>query len=260
MQSDAEIVDDQLQEITSWYKKYTEEKMPLEYIVGKVTFLGNDFVVNKHTLIPRPETEYMIEAINEFVQTSDVILLDVGTGCGVLGLSVLLHNPGKFSWAILSDFSPDALEVARENYGLLKDRIMHVALGSVAFVHSSLLAYLQEPNYASVIAGKDVVLVANLPYIPDAMFDANVDETVKKWEPRMAFVGWDDGLDLYREMFAQSFAVQGSPMRAQSLVMFLEMMTRQIDILRAEFGDRMLFEEVKTFHFNIRIVKASLLG
>lgn len=61
-------------------------------------------------------------------------------------------------------------------------------------------------------------------------------------------------------MFAQSFAVQGSPMRAQSLVMFLEMMTRQIDILRAEFGDRMLFEEVKTFHFNIRIVKASLLG
>lgn len=66
---------------------------------------------------------------------------------------------------------------------------MHVALGSVAFVHSSLLAYLQEPNYASVIAGKDVVLVANLPYIPDAMFDANVDETVKKWEPRMAFVG-----------------------------------------------------------------------
>ncbi len=71
--------------------------MPLEYIVGKVTFLGNDFVVNKHTLIPRPETEYMIEAINEFVQTPDVVLLDVGTGCGVLGLSVLLHNPGRFS-------------------------------------------------------------------------------------------------------------------------------------------------------------------
>lgn len=71
--------------------------MPLEYIVGKVTFLGNDFVVNKHTLIPRPETEYMIEAINEFVQTSDLVLLDVGTGCGVLGLSVLLHNLGRFS-------------------------------------------------------------------------------------------------------------------------------------------------------------------
>jgi release factor glutamine methyltransferase len=81
-----------------------DEKMPLEYIVGKVTFLDNDFLVNQHTLIPRPETEYMIEAINEYVKSLelrdpslDLVLLDVGTGCGVLGLSVLLHNPGYFS-------------------------------------------------------------------------------------------------------------------------------------------------------------------
>lgn len=291
MQSDTEILDAHLHDITSWYKKYVDEKMPLEYIVGKVTFLGNDFVVNKHTLIPRPETEYMIEAINEYMkslevraQILDFVLLDVGTGCGVLGLSVLLHNPGTFSWSILSDFSPDALEVAKTNYRLLVESWkLKVESEGIEFVHSSLLDFIDTSwitassltphpkgtsslsltarnDQTNMIAWKDVILVANLPYIPDAMFDANVDETVKKWEPRMAFVGGDDGLDLYREMFEQLFRVQSSEFRAQNIVLFLEMMTWQIDILRAEFGDRMLFEEVKTFHFNIRIVKASLLG
>jgi methylase of polypeptide subunit release factors len=97
-----------------------------------------------------------------------------------------------------------------------------------------------------------------LPYIPDEMFDANVDETVKKWEPRMAFVWGNDGLDLYRIMFTQTFVLQDWDHKAKSLVMFLEMMTRQIEILQTEFGEKMIFEEVKTFHFNIRIVKAFL--
>ena len=70
MQSDLELSENIVQDILLGYKKYIEEKMPLEYIVGKVTFLGNDFVVNEHTLIPRPETEYMIEAINEHAHDS----------------------------------------------------------------------------------------------------------------------------------------------------------------------------------------------
>jgi methylase of polypeptide subunit release factors len=129
---------------------------------------------------------------------------------------------------------------------------------NIDFVHGSLVQYLQTPDYAWQIFGKDVVLVANLPYIPDATFDANVDETVKKWEPRMAFVWGNDGLDLYREMFEQLFRVQSSEFRPQSIVLFLEMMTRQIEILQAEFAEKMRIEEVKTFHFNIRIVKAFL--
>ena len=283
MGADTEITKALLDAIVLGYTKYVEEKMPLEYIVGKVTFLGNDFVVNQHTLIPRPETEYMIAAINEYIQTSqrhnvtmlqrwnsatlEHFLLDIGTGCGVLGLSVLLHNPDAFSWAILSDFSPEALEVARENYGLLEDRIKNWELRNVDFVHSSLLSFFDTSWIAApsarndetnIIAAKDIVLVANLPYIPDAMFDENVDETVKKWEPRMAFVGWDDGLDLYREMFEQLFQLKAESWKPKSLVMFLEMMTWQVDILRQEFGDKMEFVEVKTFHFNIRIVKAIL--
>ncbi len=72
MQSDFVLSENILQDIVVGYNKYIEQKMPLEYIVGKVTFLGNDFVVNEHTLIPRPETEYMIEAINEYVHNSEL--------------------------------------------------------------------------------------------------------------------------------------------------------------------------------------------
>ena len=273
LQSDVQIADTILQQIVSGYTKYVQEKMPLEYIVGKVSFLGYDFVVNEHTLIPRPETEYMIMAVNEYIELkaegwklSDVVLLDVGTGSGVLGLSVLLHNPGVFSHAILSEYSIDALEVAKTNYGLFVAG-WKLQAESIDFVESSLLDFLSEswiPDQVRddkncIIAGKDVVLVANLPYIPDATFDANVDETVKKWEPRMAFVWGDDGLDLYRQMFWQLFQLKAKGRKPKDLVMFLEMMTWQVEILREEFGDRMVFEEVKTFHFNIRIVRSYLL-
>jgi methylase of polypeptide subunit release factors len=100
-------------------------------------------------------------------------------------------------------------------------------------------------------------LVANLPYIPDETFDTNALENVQKREPRLAFVGGNDGLDLYREMFHQikTFQLSSFPF---PLTMFLEMMTRQVEILKAEFGERLIFEEVKTFHFNIRIVKAKI--
>jgi methylase of polypeptide subunit release factors len=98
-------------------------------------------------------------------------------------------------------------------------------------------------------------LVANLPYIPDETFDNNALENVQKREPRLAFVGGEDGLDLYRQMFEQlrTLCLESFSL---NLTMFLEMMTRQVDILKAEFGDWLEFEEVKTFHFNIRIVKA----
>jgi len=268
IQSDTEIADSILQSIVDGYSKYVDQKMPLEYIVGKVTFLGNDFMVSEHTLIPRPETEYMIEAINEYVSVesikykvqSDCLLLDVGTGCGVLGLSVLLHNPAVFGQAILSDFSADALEVAKRNYGLLVQSTKYkVESTDISFVHGSLVEYLQIPDYRLQTAGKNIVLVANLPYIPDEMFDTNVDETVKKWEPRMAFVWGNDGLDLYRIMFNQLLQLKAESWKPNDLVMFLEMMTWQIEILEKEFGDRMVFEEARTFHFNIRIVQARLV-
>ncbi|MEI7558359.1 MAG: hypothetical protein WCJ45_06215 [bacterium] len=117
-----------------------------------------------------------------------------------------------------------------------------------------------------------VVLVANLPYIPEATFEANVSDNVKKWEPKPAFVGGEDGLVYYKKMLDQILQLQGTrdqgpengdnkifPKIHGSITCFLEMMTWQVDILRQLYGQSFVFEEVKTFHFNIRIVKTSLL-
>ena len=147
----------------------------------------------------------------------------------------------------MSDISADALYVAKRNYDDLIDASKH----EMRMIQSDLCAFLE--SYPEVIEGRNIVMTANLPYIPDQTFDDNSPANVQKREPRFAFVGGDDGLDLYRKMFAQlkKFVVWKA-----ELTMFLEMMTWQVDILKKEFWQEMEFEEVKTFHFNIRIVKA----
>lgn len=250
IQGDIEITGDTLEKIQKAYREYVEEEKPLEYILGYVEFFGVRFWVNEHTLIPRPETEYMISALTEYLQgsqDSNFVLLDIGTGSGVLGCSVLLQNQDKISQVFMSDISADALYVAKRNYDDLIDASKH----EMRMIQSDLCAFLE--SYPEVLEGRNIVMTANLPYIPDQTFDDNSPANVQKREPRFAFVGGDDGLDLYRKMFAQ---LKEFVVRKAELTMFLEMMTWQVDILRKEFWQEMEFEEVKTFHFNIRIVKA----
>lgn len=235
------------------YRAYEEDEKPLEYILGFVEFFGMRFWVNEHTLIPRPETEYMITAITEELQSredSDHILLDIGTGSGVLWCSVLLQNGGKIKEVFLADISADALYVANRNYNDLIDGSLY----DTRIVQSDLCAFWE--SYSGIIEGRKLIMTANLPYIPDQTFDENSPANVQKWEPRFAFVGGDDGLDLYRKMFAQLLELKD---QVSDLVMFLEMMTWQVDILRKEYEGVIEFEEVKTFHFNIRIVKARFI-
>ena len=251
--AEQELSEELIKKIQEDYRAYEEDEKPLEYILGFVEFFGVRFWVNEHTLIPRPETEYMITAITEELQSredSDHILLDIGTGSGVLWCSVLLQNGGKIKEVFLADISADALYVANRNYNDLIDGSLY----DTRIVQSDLCAFLE--SYSGIIEGRKLIMTANLPYIPDQTFDENSPENVQKWEPRFAFVGWDDGLDLYRKMFAQLLELKD---QVSDLVMFLEMMTWQVDILRKEYEGVIEFEEVKTFHFNIRIVKARFI-
>lgn len=251
--AEQELSEELVKKIQEDYRAYEEDEKPLEYILGFVEFFGVRFWVNEHTLIPRPETEYMITAITEEFQSredSDHILLDIGTGSGVLWCSVLLQNEGKIREVFLADISADALYVANRNYNDLIDGSLY----DTRIVQSDLCAFLE--SYSGIIEGRKLIMTANLPYIPDQTFDENSPANVQKWEPRFAFVGGDDGLDLYRKMFAQLLELKD---QVSDLVMFLEMMTWQVDILRKEYQDVIEFEEVKTFHFNIRIVKARFI-
>jgi methylase of polypeptide subunit release factors len=108
------------------------------------------------------------------------------------------------------------------------------------------------------------IIVANLPYIPEQLFEDNVEDNVKLREPKPAFVGGEDGLDWYREMLGQIMVIRKRKSETGTdyllpdtgyLCLFLEMMTRQVEILVREFNEHFSFEEVATFHMNIRIVK-----
>ena len=251
--AEQELSEELVKRIQEDYRAYEEDEKPLEYILGFVEFFGVRFWVNEHTLIPRPETEYMITAITEELQSredSDHILLDIGTGSGVLWCSVLLQNGGRIKEVFLADISADALYVANRNYNDLIDGSLY----DTRIIQSDLCAFLE--SYSGIIEGRKLIMTANLPYIPDQTFDENSPANVQKWEPRFAFVGGDDGLDLYRKMFAQLLELKD---QVSDLVMFLEMMTWQVDILRKEYEGVIEFEEVKTFHFNIRIVKARFI-
>lgn len=252
---DDHISDIVLSQINQAYDDLVIKKKPMEYVLGYVEFAGNQFKIDHRALIPRPETEYMIQAVNEYVQNlnSDLslVLFDIGTWCGVLWLSTMLHNVGKIQKAYLCDYIDYTLSLATENFENKKHEIWDT---QVQLVQANLASFIPEciKNWDFSISDCEFLLVANLPYIPDQTFDENVWENVKNWEPKTAFVWWDDGLKYYREMFGQLFEYWLKP------AMFLEMMTWQVDILRKEFWEKIDFEEVKTFHFNIRIVKATI--
>lgn len=249
---DDELDENILVQIRQAYDDLVVKKKPMEYVLGYVEFAWNRFKIDHRALIPRPETEYMIQAVNEYVQSlhteKPLTLFDIGTGCGVLGLSTLLHNPNRFQRAYLSEYIDYTLSLATENFEYYKDKLWTT---DVQLVKSNLVDFVGDclSKWEFEIGGNEFVLVANLPYIPEQTFNENVWDNVKNWEPKPAFVWWDDGLKYYREMFQQLFGFWVKPM------MFLEMMTWQVDILRKEFGEKIEFEEVKTFHFNIRIVK-----
>ena len=251
---DNELDSNIFEKVDQAYNDFVIKKKPLEYVLGYVEFLRNKFKIDERALIPRPETEYMIQAVNEHIQewkiSQPAVLFDIGTWCGVLWLSVLLHNKNFFEKAYLSEYIEYTLSLARENYEGYKSELWDT---QVKLVQSNLVAFIEDCLKNNEFSDKEnFLLVANLPYIPEQTFNENVWENVKNWEPKPAFVGGEDWLDYYREMFQQLFDFWIKP------IMFLEMMTRQVDILRKEFWEKINFDEVKTFHFNIRIVKASL--
>jgi release factor glutamine methyltransferase len=235
------------------YFAFEKDKKPLEYILGYVKFFDKKFLVDERVLIPRPETEYMIQAIKEFGQDlkGKINILDVGTGCGVLGISAffaLSENKNlQIHQVVLSDISAGALKVAEQNINNL-----------IPFHHRIKFKLIQSDlleNIDDDLFGLPTLLVANLPYIPDEVFENNVEENVKKREPSIAFLGGQDGLNLYKRLFNQLLEKNVS---LKNITMFLEMMDWQVDRLSPLYP-MIKFEKVKTFHFNIKIVKATFI-
>lgn len=162
---------------------------PIQYILGQQEFYGRIFHVTPAVLIPRPETEHLVEAVLACLPCdSPLQLLDVGTGSGILAVTLALHLPCAEIAAI--DISPEALAVARGN----AER--HHVADRIYFLQSDLLANVRGPFDA---------IVSNPPYIPDAD-RTTLHSQVRDHEPSTALFAGPDGLDIYRRLIPQAHA------------------------------------------------------
>jgi release factor glutamine methyltransferase len=169
----------QIKRLTSRLKK-REKHLPLAYVRGHSEFYGRKFLVNRHTLEPRPESETMIELLLKLPIATKVKIADVGTGSGALGItaSLELNNPN----VDLYDIDAGALAVTRHNLALHE---LHLHTRKSDLLRRHIRTY-------------DVIL-ANLPYVPDHY---KINQAAAM-EPKIAIFGGRDGLDIYRRFFAQ---------------------------------------------------------
>lgn len=176
---------------------------PWEYICGYATFRNNRYVVSADTLIPRVETERLVDLAvssvkNYFAKKPEtpLLLIDVGTGTGCIIIELYKELEAQFAGQITyfaTDISQPALEIAQKNATTL------LGSNTVKFIQADIL-----PDSTPLLkTNKDTIIVSNPPYIPTKTYQA-LDRSVVSFEPRSALDGGNDGLDLYRKLLEKS--------------------------------------------------------
>ena len=176
------VVDDSIINLYKESLKALKENRPIQYVIGHVNFYGLQFKVNENVLIPRFETEELVENIKNYLEKKGLTnpkILDLGCGSGVIGLT--LKSFFKDADIILTDISDEALQVARENASNLNLDVN----------------FIKSDWFSNVKVDKYDVIVSNPPYIKT---DEEIEEIVKNNEPALALYGGADGLDCYRKI------------------------------------------------------------
>lgn len=161
--------------------------IPLQYLTGVQEFMGMPFEVNAHVLIPRADTEVLVETVLWYISKEDMrVFLDIGTGTGCIPISIVRYEPQTRFIAI--DISKEALSIARKNAeeNGVQDR--------VGWLHSDVFTQLPRE-----VEGQIDGIVSNPPYIPTGDIKDLMRE-VKEHEPNLALDGGEDGLRFYRNI------------------------------------------------------------
>lgn len=167
------------------YRKLIRQRaghIPLQYLTGVQEFMGLPFWVNQDVLVPRQDTECLVETALAYVKGKKV--LDLCTGSGCIAVSVAVFGQVKECYAV--DLSEKALETARKN----------------AKRHHAEITFIKSDLFEDVAGVYDVIL-SNPPYIPDKVIEG-LSEEVRKYEPYMALNGGSDGLSFYRKITKES--------------------------------------------------------
>ena len=177
------------------FEKYVQKRLagvPVQYIVGRQEFMGMDFYVEEGVLIPRPDTEILVEAVMKWIkenhENSYVIkIADIGTGSGAISVSLAKLLSNAYVYAV--DLSPKALKITKLNC------LKHQVEKHMEFLLGDLLTPLREIGLMHTLD----VLVSNPPYIPKKDI-GKLQVEVASYEPTMALDGGLDGLDFYRRL------------------------------------------------------------
>ena len=185
---------------------------PVAYLIGHKNFYGFDFIVNKNVLIPRPETELVVDSILTLIKNksaSKYILIDVGTGSGCIPIALaknLRQLPNIKYYGL--DISDSALKVAKRNAQI------HDLAKKIKFIKSDLLKNIFNTKY--LIPNAEIIVSANLPYLSTKQYLSNPD---LKYEPKQALIAGSDGLKYYRQLIKQ---IKTLISYTSSIVIFLE--------------------------------------
>ncbi len=225
------------------YTSKLMEHMPIQYVLGEVWFYGYPFYVNKHVLIPRPETEELVDWIIKTVQNTThkpVSIMDIGTGSGCIAISLKGSIPAATVTAV--DISDDALAVAQKNASKQK---VNIDFLKADFLDSSIWQQLPTPQ----------ILVSNPPYIPYKEKEG-MKENVKEYEPNDALFVPNSNPLIFYEAIA-NFALQHMHPDSLLFVEVHENYGKDICILWKKMGFGVVLK--KDMQGKDRMIKASLL-
>jgi len=217
-------------------KKLSERRKkhePIAYITGHKEFFGLDFFVDKNVLIPRPETEQLVEIALDFLNKKDnktAAVLDVGTGSGNIIISLAKNASGVF---FASDNSAKALEVAKKNVA----------------IHNVEINFIQSDLFENIL-GKFDLIIANLPYVPiDGSFDKEI-----KFEPENAIFAKDNGTMIIKRFLIDAkkpinsgglILVELDPRNADEILVFAKQLYNSAEII-SDFSDQKRILKVLT--------------
>lgn len=172
------------------YVKKRAQHVPIAYIIGEREFMGLPFKVTKDTLIPRPDTEILVEnVLNNVDKDKEIEIVDIGTGSGAIILSLLVKLPKAQGKTV--DISSKAIEVAKEN--------------AVNLQVNDRCEFFVGDLFAPLNGSKFDVIVSNPPYIPQKDI-ATLEDDVKEYEPVSALTDGGDGLSYYRRLLSEGKA------------------------------------------------------